>query len=221
MFIKRFSRELTTTCGTPMRLGCNSERAGAKLLGHSQDSWDRSVAKKPESKDKHWDDLTADEKSGAVALGFIKLTWDNKSGKEQQPASESKHWAELTTCDESTCKDELAAAKALRYTHVAWDDVKAAQPTSHNTSFHDLTHNERVAAVVLGYTGKSWDNDSDNEKQPASEDKFFAELTTCGECAPAIWGCAPLTLAFDTTSSRWSDAYVLTVKLTLSRLQQH
>ena len=75
--------------------------------------------------------------------------------------------------------------------------------------------------MMLGYTGKSWDNDSDNEKQPASDDKFFAELTTCGECAPAIWGCAPLTLVFDTTSSRWSDAYVLTVKLTLSRLQQH
>ena len=187
MFIKRFSRELTTTCGTPMRLGCNSERAAAKLLGHSQDSWDRSVAKKPESKDKHWDDLTADEKSGAVALGFIKLTWDNKSGKEQQPASESKHWAELTTCDESTCKDELAAAKVLGYTQVNWDNIKVVQPVFRSLFFDKLTHEQRMAAVVLGYTSITWDNVSSKEQQPASEDKFWAELNTCGECSPTTW----------------------------------
>ena len=42
---------------------------------------------------------------------------------------------------------------------------------------------EKAAAKVLGHTDKTWDNAS--EKQPASANKYWAELSTCGEFVPS------------------------------------
>ncbi len=50
-------------------------------------------------------------------------------------------------------------------------------------SWAKLTHDERYAAVALGFTGDSWDNFSKKEKQPDAMAKKWAELATCGECS--------------------------------------
>ena len=45
----------------------------------------------------------------------------------------------------------------------------------------ELSVNEKAAAVLLGYTQVSWDDDSDSEPQPASDTKRWAALTTCAD----------------------------------------
>ena len=34
---------------------------------------------------------------------------------------------------------------------------------------------------MLGYTAKTWDNESGAEPQPSSSTKYWAQLTSCGE----------------------------------------
>ena len=72
-------------------------------------------------------------------LGYTRISWDDGSGQEQQPASADKYWA-------------------------------------------NLTHSERAAAAILGYTETTWDADPDTtEQQPASFYKHWDELTSCGK----------------------------------------
>ena len=77
----------------------NSEEAAAKLLGHTQVSWDNVSGneQQPWSDEKSWDDLSAAEKSAVLDLGYTAKTWDNASGQEKQPASAKKYWSDLTT----------------------------------------------------------------------------------------------------------------------------
>ena len=83
----------------------------------------------------------------------------------------------------SGCKDERAAARALGYTQVSWDNKsgKEKQPASEDKSWAALTQHERAAAMVLGYTRTMWDNKSESEADSASAAKHWAELTACGE----------------------------------------
>lgn len=69
---------------------------------------------------KFWSELTScgckNQQSAATKFGYTQLTWDNKSGKEQQPPSAYKQtWSLLTD-------DEKAAAMVLGYTQTIWDD---------------------------------------------------------------------------------------------------
>ena len=72
----------------------------------------------------------------------------------------------------------------LGYNQLTWDDEKEylkTPPTSYYKYWSELTVREKAAAVVFGYTGKTWDNASGKETQPTSADKSWAELSTCGE----------------------------------------
>ena len=79
----------------------------------------------------------------------------------------------------SACKSEQAAAQALGYTQVSWDDLSGTeqQPWSTKKPWRLLTANEKQAVRVLGYTQISWDSVSG--QQPASMYKTWAQLTTC------------------------------------------
>ena len=61
------------------------------------------------------------ERSAAAALGYNQVSWDNLSGKEEQPASEYKYWAELNDA-------EKAAAKVLGYNEKIWDNKSGSEP---------------------------------------------------------------------------------------------
>ena len=54
-------------------------------------------------------------------------------------------------------------------------------PSSGSKYWAQLTAKEQAAATVLGYTGKSWDNESGQEKQPASSALYWRQLKPCGE----------------------------------------
>ena len=46
-----------------------------------------------------------------------------------------------------------------------------------SSGYSSVCADEQKAAGVLGYTQVSWDNESGEEPQPASYDKFWTELT--------------------------------------------
>ena len=179
-------------------------------LGHTRLSWDNEKEKQPDSEDTAWAELTRKEQAAAVALGYTAAIWDNESGSEEQPTSADKYFAELESCGECLvilhdlalypqgggteqnahatyrsrtlavlpgCISEQAAARALGFTQASWDNGE--EPLG-DTNWCGLTHEQRVAGVKLGYTEASWDNLSGKEPQPASDDKFFAELKSCG-----------------------------------------
>ena len=47
-----------------------------------------------------------------------------------------------------------------------------------------MSAKEKEGATLLGYTELSWDNESGNEPQPAASDKYWADLTSCGDVDP-------------------------------------
>ena len=77
--------------------------------------------------------MSPQEQWAAVVLGYTKASWDNKSGKEQQPSSSEKYWTQLTA-------RERAAASALGYTQWKWDKGgKKHKPASANKDWAELT----------------------------------------------------------------------------------
>ena len=54
-------------------------------------------------------------------LGYTEVSWNDLSGKEQQPWSSIKYWASLTA-------NEKAAAVVLGYTQVSWDNDSGSVP---------------------------------------------------------------------------------------------
>ena len=66
-------------------------------------------------------------------LGYNQVSWDNLSGKAQQPWSSIKNWASLT-------QDERGAAYLLGYTQKTWDNLseKEKQPDSYYKKWNEL-----------------------------------------------------------------------------------
>ena len=80
------------------------------------------------------DSVCSSEQLALRALGYTQASWDNLSGKEQQPWSVIKFWASLTA-------NEKAAAAVLGYTQVSWDNASGSepQPASAAKSWTELT----------------------------------------------------------------------------------
>ena len=57
----------------------------------------------------------------AKVLGYTQLSWDNKYGKEKQPATAKKYWDGLTEA-------QRLAAIALGYNGKIWDKDKKLPP---------------------------------------------------------------------------------------------
>ena len=61
------------------------------------------------------------ERAAGVALGYTQVSWDNLSGKEEQPWSSIKHWAALSDTEQK-------AAGLLGYTQFIWDNESKQEP---------------------------------------------------------------------------------------------
>ena len=70
------------------------------------------------------------EQWAVTVLGYTQASWDNKSGREQQPSSSEKYWVQLTA-------RERAAASALGYTEWKWDG--GDEPASADKDWTELT----------------------------------------------------------------------------------
>ena len=81
---------------------CNSEQAGAVVLGYTQASWDNLSGKErqPWSADKHWFELSDGEHAAAALFGYTEKTWESMSDGKHVVSSDQadKEWSQLTTC---------------------------------------------------------------------------------------------------------------------------
>ena len=70
----------------------------------------------------------------ATKFGYTQATWDNVSGKEEEPTSAYKIWSKLTD-------DEKAAAMVLGYTPKNWENLsgKEKYPASASKSWSELS----------------------------------------------------------------------------------
>ena len=83
----------------------------------------------------------------------------------------------LAVTDLPGCISQQAAAMALGYTQVSWDNESGEeqQPLASFLSWAALTDEEKAAGTLLRYTATSWDNLSGSEVV----DKSWRELTSC------------------------------------------
>ena len=83
----------------------------------------------------------------------------------------------------SGCQSELAAAKALGYTQVSWDNESGNenQPSIDDKSWSEISAQEKALLTFFGYTEKTWDNESGEEERPASWEKPWSDLSVSGE----------------------------------------
>ena len=87
---------------------------------------------------------------------------------------------DLATQPPQECNSEQAAATILGFTQASWDNESGneEQPSSADKGWDELTEREKAAALVLGYTRRMWESGT---TQPASMEKDWAELTSCGD----------------------------------------
>ena len=74
------------------------------------------------------------ERNAARALGYNQASWDNLSGREQQPWSFIKRWSSLTAIE----KEALAI---MGYNATTWDNDSGnePQPDAYSKDWADLT----------------------------------------------------------------------------------
>lgn len=78
----------------------DEELTALEVLGYTETNFGRTEIEVPDAMTIPWHELTTcvcdSERDAAKALGFTKVSWDNWSGEEPQPASLEKRWDELT-----------------------------------------------------------------------------------------------------------------------------
>lgn len=106
-------------------------------LGFTQETWDNHGW--VESEDKHWHDLTPEERKAAETLGWDETAWDTQY--------EKKYWEELPP----VVKDAAASAG---FSQKLWDDDE--WPENLHKGWKELTSDDRRAMNVLGYHKSTW-----------------------------------------------------------------
>lgn len=115
----------------------------AEALGYNRYSWNNLELLDLE--EKAFEDLSASEKAGALALGFDQNTWDCFMSHYY-----GYYWSEL----EDANVDQYFIA--LGWTKHSWDNDGKA-PDSDDKSWKELTDEEQLAATKICYTEKAWD----------------------------------------------------------------
>ena len=99
-------------------------------MGYTSITWDNwsGTEKQPDSVFKKWADLTDEERSAVIVLGYTRGRWDNKS-----PASNTKYWSQLSDL-------EKEAAETFGYNEKTWDNLSGEEksPMSSSTAWDDL-----------------------------------------------------------------------------------
>lgn len=111
-----------------------------------------------------WDELTAEVRDHAHAVGYQGKTW-NKPG---QLDIESKDWESLTD-------DTRSQLTAMGFSAPQWDCYMNHYRSYEWDELEDEAANLQLRAplMLLGWTHESWDND----ETPDLEDKYWADLS--------------------------------------------
>jgi len=129
----------------------------------------------PESDDKAWHELIAEERRAAHVLGYTKQLWNGESDSETEESSgEDKKGSDNTSDASSHGNDGWAnlsqeaknAAITLGYTQAIWDND--GSPPTEDKDWNELSSTERAAAKTLGYTANKWNGEDDSESEASS-----------------------------------------------------
>ena len=115
-----------------------SARKAAKAIGFEEKSW--NDAEWLHIDDKHWWDLTPEEKTACETLGWDSVSWETKY--------EDQAWKDMP-------KHVQKAAEKLGWTEQTWDEDWDT-PTWHK-GWSDFTDEEKRCMHVLGYYVHTWD----------------------------------------------------------------
>lgn len=115
-----------------------SARKAAKAIGFEEKTWDE--AEWIAIDDKHWADLTDEEKTACETLGWDAISWDDKY--------ENQAWEDMP-------EHVQKAAETLGWDQEKWDDDWDVE--TWDKSWADFTEEEKRCLHVLGYYVQSWD----------------------------------------------------------------
>ncbi len=82
-------------------------------LGWSQSSWDGETDEVPASEEKSWDELTEEERSGAVGLCYIHQTWDGYSLDDPE-------WKSIASQNPESGADSPSESASSRRSVASW-----------------------------------------------------------------------------------------------------
>ena len=169
-------------------------------LGWTRSSW-MGLANPPSAADKDWVDLTPKEKEAAVALGYTSpQKWDNDPDDPFEHVAGSPLFrkssmtsasAALVQAMKDLSWDEMTEAQRRHWTILGWNRDTwnnaghCTPPASADKFFADLNERERAAALGLGYTADSWDDDPGPDD--SSQYPLYIRLLE-GTTGPQRWG---------------------------------
>lgn len=126
-------------------------RNAALTLGYNQTNWDEDT--RIPLDEKPWEELSRDQQRAAIILGYDSQTWNENVDSDVSDGSSCYFpfdhllWSELPP-------NALRAAENLGYTPEIWDNDQDGPLDDH--LWTDLTLVEQMAAVVLGFDERSW-----------------------------------------------------------------
>ena len=115
-----------------------SARKAAKVIGFEQKTWDEKEWLHID--DKHWHDLTPEEKTAVQTLGWCEQSWDHKY--------EHTSWDDMP-------KEVQKAAEKLGWNKEKWDDDWDVE--TWDKGWEQFTDEEKRCLHVLGYYVHTWD----------------------------------------------------------------
>eukprot|EP00593_Proboscia_inermis_P015671 CAMPEP_0171302010 /NCGR_PEP_ID=MMETSP0816-20121228/11292_1 /TAXON_ID=420281 /ORGANISM="Proboscia inermis, Strain CCAP1064/1" /LENGTH=161 /DNA_ID=CAMNT_0011780063 /DNA_START=494 /DNA_END=976 /DNA_ORIENTATION=+ len=113
----------------------------ATKLGYDIQSWDLQL-NPPSSAFTLFDDLSNNEKEGAICMGYSEFTWDFY---QWGGVAYTFTWQDLKDDGLQDCAEDLG------YTQNSWD-TGIGLPASYAQLFNELDSDEKKGAICLGYS---------------------------------------------------------------------
>jgi hypothetical protein len=138
-----------------------------ETLGWTESMWERQRFR-PDSTETPFSELSTPEQRAAAILGFTAKTWDAPTCMEAWRSKDpNAFWHHFKW--HSMLKYERKQWKTLGWKQESWDGEKE-KPKSYKTKWDDLTDDEQVAAIKLGFDEERWYKSSTYFKN----DRWFA-----------------------------------------------
>lgn len=130
----------------------HGEKKWAKL-GWDEHMWDRQRIR-PRSADTVWTDLPSQQQRAAIQLGFDQKTWDAPTCMEAWRSADPNLYWRFYSWDQFLTHEERLWAR-LGWNERSWSGREEA-PRTERTPWDDLTRDQEMAAITLGFTEEKW-----------------------------------------------------------------
>ena len=177
-----------------------------RTLGWTPASWS-GLTDPPSAADKYWVELSPREKEAALALGYTSpQKWDEDPEDPFDYVDGNPYFrtSSMTTGRPALVQamkdmtwEEMPASQQRHWTTLGWNSMMwneypdCRRPASASKFFSHLSANEQAAALALGYTEESWNDDDDagsgaGDATPGGSWAKDADLTTLLKAAGGL-----------------------------------